>query len=68
LRIGLGTVDLNGNQAHPDCVEASMNAAALCELLGLQVEVNQPFCACLPSWSRHTPGHIEDHQSPDQMT
>lgn len=42
LRIGFGTVALNGAQAHPDCVEAVTRTAALCESLGHEVEEFSP--------------------------
>ena len=42
LRIGFGTVALNGEQAHSDCVEATLNTARLCESLGHDVEELSP--------------------------
>jgi amidase len=42
LRIGLGTVALNGVKAHPDCVAATESAAKLCEELGHEVEEASP--------------------------
>ena len=37
LRIGFGTVGLNGVPAHPDCVAAAESAAQLCQELGHDV-------------------------------
>ncbi len=37
LRIGFGTVPLNGAPTHPDCVAAAESAAKLCEELGHDV-------------------------------
>ncbi|MCH7695854.1 MAG: amidase [Proteobacteria bacterium] len=42
LRIGLGTVPLSGNPAHPDCIAAVESTARLCEELGHDVEVQSP--------------------------
>ncbi|MFQ5983287.1 MAG: amidase, partial [Woeseiaceae bacterium] len=42
LRIGLGTVALNGVPAHPDCVAAAESAAKLCEELGHDVSEASP--------------------------
>jgi len=42
LRIGLGTVTLNGKAAHPDCVAAAESAARLCEELGHDVVAASP--------------------------
>ena len=42
LRIGLGTVALNGTPAHPDCVAAAESAAKLCEDLGHDVVEASP--------------------------
>ena len=38
LRIGFTTRDFRGKRAHPDCVQAVEQAAALCESLGHRVE------------------------------
>ena len=42
LRIGFGTVALNGTPAHPDCVAAAELAACLCEELGHDVVDSSP--------------------------
>jgi len=42
LRIGLGTVSLGGEQAHPDCASAAQETAQLCEQLGHDVEFDSP--------------------------
>ena len=42
LRIGFGTVPLNGPPAHPDCVAAVESAARLCEELGHDVVEASP--------------------------
>jgi amidase len=42
LRIGLGKMALTGEMAHPDCVEAVMNTARVCEDLGHDVEEASP--------------------------
>ena len=42
LRIGLGTVPLNGAPTHPDCVAAAESAAKLCEELGHDVVEASP--------------------------
>jgi amidase len=42
LRIGLGTVPLNGAPTHPDCVAAAESAANLCEELGHDVVEASP--------------------------
>jgi len=42
LRIGFGTVPLNGAPTHPDCVAAAESAAKLCEELGHDVVEASP--------------------------
>jgi len=42
LRVGVGKVALTGDQAHPDCIEAVMKTARLCEDLGHDVEEVSP--------------------------
>jgi amidase len=42
LRIGLGTRPLNGADTHPDCVQAAVSTANLCEELGHRVEEASP--------------------------
>jgi amidase len=42
LRIGFGTVPLNGAPTHPDCVTAAESAAKLCEELGHDVVEASP--------------------------
>ena len=42
LRIALTTTPFNGTELHPDCIDATRRAAALCESLGHHVEEAAP--------------------------